>query len=146
MLSEGEFFMPELVSRTVRIRRGWLDRLRGFERLYETKVTDGQSVTYGRGGTRESSEQAALRKWDAQFAYADEVTDYDLQVEVQGEDLLITLPGCGFRAVYYKPTGQQQLRLRQRTECDDNELLLQAWEAANLKARELGWIGRRFHG
>ena len=132
--------MPELVSRTVRIRRGWLDRLRGFERLYETKVTDGQSVTYGRGATREFSEQAALRKWDAQFGHATEVTKYDLQVEVQDENLLVTLPASGFRAVYYKPAGQQQLSLRQRTECDDDELLLQAWEAANLKARELGWI------
>ena len=132
--------MPELISRTVRIRRGWLDRLRGFERLYETKVTDGQSVTYGRGGTRESSEQAALRKWDAQFIYADEVTDYDLQVEVQGENLLVTLPASGFRAVYYKPAGQQEVTLRQRTECNNDELLLQAWESANLRARQLGWI------
>jgi hypothetical protein len=132
--------MPELVSRTVRIRRGWLDRLRGFERLYETKVTDGESVTYARGTTRESSEQAALREWDAQCDYATEGTEYGLQVEVRGENLLVTLPASGFGAVYYKPAGQQQLSLRQRTECDDDELLLQAWEAANLKARELGWI------
>ena len=40
-ISEGGYSMPELVSRTVRIRRGLVDRLRGFERLYETKVTDG---------------------------------------------------------------------------------------------------------
>jgi hypothetical protein len=59
---------------------------------------------------------------------------------VQGENLLVTLPESGFRAVYYKPAGQQQLTLRQRTECDDDELLLQAWEAANLKARELDWV------
>jgi hypothetical protein len=133
--------MPELESRTVRIPHGWIDRLRGFKRLYETKVTDGQRLTYGRGATREASEQAALRKWDKQFGHATEVTEYDFQVEVQGENLLVTLPASGFRAVYYKPAGQQQLTLRQRTECDDDELLLQAWEAANLKARELDWVG-----
>ena len=59
---------------------------------------------------------------------------------MQDENLLVTLPAFGFRAVYYKPAGQQQLSLRQRTECDDDELPLQSWEAPRLKARELGWI------
>ena len=40
--------MPELMSRTIRIRRGWLDRLRGFAHLYETKLTDGYRVAIGR--------------------------------------------------------------------------------------------------
>jgi hypothetical protein len=30
--------------------------------------------------------------------------------------------------------------LRRRSETDDNELLARAWQAANDKARELGWI------
>jgi hypothetical protein len=132
--------VPELVSRTVRIRRGWLDRLRGFDRLYETQLTDGQRVTFGRGATRKESEQTAFGEWEAQFRHATEVTEYDLQVAVQGHDLFITLPRSGFRAVYYKPVGEQQLILRQRTECDDDELLLQAWEAAHFKACELGWV------
>jgi hypothetical protein len=132
--------VPELVSRTVRIRRGWLDRLRGFDRLYETQLTDGQRVTFGRGATRKESEQTALGEWEAQFRHATEVTEYDLQVAVQGHDLFITLPGSGFRAVYFKPVGEQQLILRQRTECDDDELLLQTWEAAHFKACELGWV------
>ena len=132
--------MPELVSRTVRIRRDWLDRLRGLDRLYETKLSDGPRVTYGKGPTPEASKQAALRKWDAEFGQANQVTEHDLRVEVHGDNLFITLPGSGFRAVYHKPVGQQHLTLRQRAECDDTELLLQGWEAANLKARELGWI------
>jgi hypothetical protein len=59
--------MSELVWRTVRIRRGWVDRLRGFDRLYKTKVTDGQRVIYGRGPTRAASEQSARRNWEAKF-------------------------------------------------------------------------------
>jgi hypothetical protein len=132
--------MTELVSRTVRLRRGWLERLRGWDRLYETKITDGQRLIYGKGATRDASEHAARRKWEATFGHATQVTEYELQVEVQGENLFVSLPDSGFRAVYYKPAGQQQLTLRQRPEIDDYELLLQAWEAANDKARELGWI------
>ena len=38
--------MRELVQKTRRIRRGWLDRLRGYDRLYETELTDGQHTAY----------------------------------------------------------------------------------------------------
>ena len=57
--------MRELELRTSRIRRSWLDRLRGYDSVYETKVTDGGHVAYGRGASREASEQAALRNWNA---------------------------------------------------------------------------------
>jgi hypothetical protein len=33
-----------------------------------------------------------------------------------------------------------QLKLKYWTETEDNELLARAWRAANMKARELGWI------
>ena len=81
--------MRELSYRTRRIRRGWLDRLRGFDRLYQTEITDGLGrVAYGRGQTREVSEQSALRKWNAKFAQATEVTEYDFQVEVHGDNVV----------------------------------------------------------
>ena len=57
--------MRELELRTLRVRRNWLDRLRGYDRVYETKVTDGEQEAYGRGPSREASEQAALRSWNA---------------------------------------------------------------------------------
>jgi hypothetical protein len=59
--------MRELEVRTSRVRRGWMDRLKGYARLYETKVTDGERAAYGRGASREASEQAALRNWNAKF-------------------------------------------------------------------------------
>jgi hypothetical protein len=61
-------------------------------------------------------------------------------VEVQGSDIIISLPQGAFRAVYYKPTRRPQLILRERTKTDDHELLADVWKAANDKARELGWI------
>src|SRR6476619_5773990 len=59
--------MRELEVRTSRVQRGWIDRLKGYDRLYETKVTDGERAAYGRGPSREASEQAALRNWNASF-------------------------------------------------------------------------------
>ena len=54
--------------------------------------------------------------------------------------IIVTLPSSGFRAVYYKPHGQPQLILRERTKTDDYYLLSEAWKAASDKARELVWI------
>jgi hypothetical protein len=45
-----------------------------------------------------------------------------------------------FRAVYFKSSSRQQLVLKRRSETDDYQLLTRAWQAANAKARELGWI------
>ena len=59
--------MRELEVKTSRVRRGWIDRLKGYVRLYETKLTDGERAAYGRGPSREASEEAALRNWNAKF-------------------------------------------------------------------------------
>jgi hypothetical protein len=64
---------------------------------------------------------------------------FDLDVSLEGTDIIIT-HGRDFRAVYYKPAGLPQLILRERTKCDDHELLAAVWIAANDKARKLGWI------
>ena len=59
-------------------------------------------------------------------------------VRVQGGEIIVTL--LEFCAVYVKPANQPQLILKRRTATDDYELLARAWEAANTKAREIGWI------
>jgi len=59
-------------------------------------------------------------------------------VRVQGGEIIVTL--SEFCAIYVKPTNQPQLILKRRTATDDYELLARAWEAANTKAREIGWI------
>ena len=62
----------------------------------------------------------------------------DLHVEILGDEIVVRT--LGFYAAYTKSSDAPQLILRRRTETNDHELLAQAWQAANDKARELGWI------
>jgi hypothetical protein len=61
-----------------------------------------------------------------------------LIVEAKGDEIIIRT--LGFYATYHKSPDQPQLVLREGTKTDDYELLVDAWKAANSKARELGWI------
>ena len=62
----------------------------------------------------------------------------DLHVELLGDEIVVRT--LGFYAAYTKSSDAPQLILRRRTETNDHELLAQAWQAANDKAREFGWI------
>ena len=62
----------------------------------------------------------------------------ELVVEERGGEIIVR--SAGFRAVYYKSSRRQQLVLKGRSETNDYQLLTRAWQAANAKARELGWI------
>jgi hypothetical protein len=62
------------------------------------------------------------------------------QVQEREGDIIVT--SGDFCAVYYKPTKEPQLKLRRRTDTNDHVLLARSWQAANDKARELGWIVR----
>jgi hypothetical protein len=64
---------------------------------------------------------------------------YRLNIDVQDRDVVVSVPSARFTAVYYKAAGQPQLILRQRSKCDNYELIAAAWQAANAKARELSW-------
>jgi hypothetical protein len=80
------------------------------------------------------TEKVRLRTQGAfSFGQSDHVT-----VMVQDGDIVVSV--AGLCAVYYKPSNQPQLILRRRSETDDHALLAAAWQAANNKARELGWI------
>ena len=65
---------------------------------------------------------------------------YRFDIEVRGKDIIVSLPSVRFTAVYYKPAGQPQLILRQRSKCDDHDLLAHVYQAAVGKARRLGWL------
>ena len=67
-------------------------------------------------------------------------SEFKFEVIEKGGNLIVSVPSGKFKAVYYKAAGQPQLILRGRTQTDDHELLAQVWQAANNKARELGWI------
>ena len=61
-----------------------------------------------------------------------------LIAEVRGDEIVVRT--LGFYAAYAKSSDAPQLILRRRTDTDDHELLAGSWQAANDKARELGWI------
>ena len=69
------------------------------------------------------------------------------EIEVRGQELIITLPGTNYRAIYHKPDSSPQLVARSVPKGDEaaalvsrEEFLAHASELANDKARELGWI------
>jgi hypothetical protein len=62
-----------------------------------------------------------------------------LEVMVQGGAIIVTLPSSRFRAVYYKPHGQPQLILRERTKTDDYDLLSE--DGRQRATRPASWVG-----
>ena len=64
----------------------------------------------------------------------------DFSPEVRGDLIIVAQPATQFCAIYTKPNNQPRLILMRRTDTDDHVLLAQVWQAANTKARELGWI------
>ena len=68
----------------------------------------------------------------------DVVEQLVLTADVNGDEIIVRT--LGFFAAYTKPSNAPQLILKRRTDIDDHDLLAQAWQAANEKAREIGWI------
>ena len=72
----------------------------------------------------------------------------DLHVEVQGDDIVVTLSGTSYVVRYYRATAfPQQLLTKSHSGREDQgapitqaEFHTRAWKAANAKARELEWI------
>lgn len=58
----------ELTFRTLRVQRNLLDRLKGYRRAYETRITCGHREAVGRGSTPDTSKAAAQRRWDRTFS------------------------------------------------------------------------------
>ena len=72
----------------------------------------------------------------------------DLGVEVQGDEIVVTLPGTSYVVTYYRAAAfPQQLltkshsgRANEGAPMTQAEFHARAWKAASHKARELGWI------
>ena len=62
------------------------------------------------------------------------------RVGVHNGLIVVTEPTSHFYAVYAKPQDQSQLILERRRPTKDQQLVAEARNAANAKARELGWI------
>jgi hypothetical protein len=80
------------------------------------------------------------RKWQSQVGH-------DLHVEVEGSEIMVTLPGTSYAVTYYKLANSPQLHGRhlpdqvdRRSPISQAAFVGKAWKLANDKARELGWI------
>ena len=70
-----------------------------------------------------------------------------LRVEVLGDEIVVILPATSYGITYYKPANSPQLLAKDfRSKVDSrapitySDFLARAWQVANTKARELGWI------
>jgi hypothetical protein len=68
-----------------------------------------------------------------------------VHIEVEGDTIIVTLPGTNFRVIYSKPKKSDGLvafgaRGDKDAGVSQVEFLARAWRVANDKARELGWI------
>ncbi len=70
-----------------------------------------------------------------------------LRLEVLGDEIIVILPATSYGVVYYKPATAPRLLVKNFLSKNDSgapmnqaESLSRAWQAANDKARELGWI------
>ena len=63
--------MRDVVSKTWRAHRNLVERLRGFDKVYETEISDGERSARGRGQTKQELHVAAQRCWIAQFGGKD---------------------------------------------------------------------------
>jgi hypothetical protein len=71
------------------------------------------------------------------------MSEIDMRLVVDGYDIMVTQPGSDSKAVYFKPQGQPYLVVKD-TPVGTPEFRKRAWEMANAKARELGWIAQDF--
>jgi len=71
----------------------------------------------------------------------------DLHVEVEGDEVMVALPGTRYAVTYYKPANSRQLQgknfpeeVDRRSPISQAAFVGKASKLANEKARELGWI------
>jgi len=71
----------------------------------------------------------------------------ELRVEVLGDEIIVILPATSYGVTYYKPTHSAHLlvknflsKIDRGAPMTQEKFLARAWQAANEKAHELGWI------
>jgi hypothetical protein len=71
----------------------------------------------------------------------------NLYVDVHGEEIIVALPHSTYRATYCKSTDSSHLIMTDASSPEEPQSIITpaeflglAWQAANEKARELGWI------
>jgi hypothetical protein len=72
---------------------------------------------------------------------------HQLLIEVMNDEIVVILPATSYGVTYHKPASSPGLiaktlvsKIDSRAPMTHTEFLARAWQAANAKARELGWI------
>ena len=88
----------------------------------------------------------AERRHHLQKRWHDRPTEV-FHVEMEGGEVIVTLPGTRYAVTYYKPANSPQLHgkhfpeeVDRRSPISQAAFVGKAWKLANDKARELGWI------
>jgi hypothetical protein len=75
---------------------------------------------------------------------------HQLRLEVLGDEIIVILPRTSYGVTYCKPTSAAHLvvknflsKIDSGAPISQEEFLARAWQAANDKAHELGWITDR---
>ena len=119
-----------------RVRRTWPERLLLWERAYEARTLRGHEKITERAITPEPAQALVEKRCFAKNGLA--MTNPSASDRSSWGS-----SGHAFFAVYVKPNNRSELVLKRRTDTGDNVLLVQVWQAANDKARELGGLVKR---
>lgn len=70
-----------------------------------------------------------------------------LRVDVVDDEIIVVLPGTSYSVTYFKHPNSPHLLAKNISQIDDervpvklSDFLGRAWQLANARARELGWI------
>ena len=69
-----------------------------------------------------------------------------LAAKIEGDQIVVTLPGTSYKAAYFKSPDEPRLiqvlavAVDRAAELSSKDFEALAWETANAKARELGWF------
>ena len=65
-----------------------------------------------------------------------DMSRWELDCQIQGNEIIVSMPDTGWSVTFYKSANSPQLLARAR----EKDFFARAWNLANDKARELGWI------
>ena len=70
----------------------------------------------------------------------------EIKVEIEGDVIVASLPGTSYRALFFLSPDRrtliqaEQLSVNKKAPMYHEQFEAMAWEAANAKAQELGWL------
>jgi glucose-6-phosphate dehydrogenase assembly protein OpcA len=84
-------------------------------------------------------------RFGALFMLNTDMSRWELDCQIQGNEIIVSMPDTGWSVTFYKSANSPQLLARAREKerggvMGEADFFARAWNLANDKARELGWI------